>query len=580
MNTKSIVAVFLAVLGGVAVGWFGRSKMHPESVSTSAGSSLAAGRRVAFYQSSMHPWIKSEKPGRCTICGMELVPVYEGEAGVSTDSNLITLSSNSISVVGVRTSPVLRGGLLRSLRFAGVIDDDDSRHRILSAYVDGRLDELHVNFTGAEVAAGQPLAKFYSPMLLTAVREYLALSATGGDAPASQAAAQRLRQFGLMESQIQALPSTFGSTNIHVEILAPMAGTVVKRLVYAGQYVKEGEPLFELADFNTMWFKFDAYERDLSWIQPGMPLEIRTPSIPGRVFSSQIHFIDPNLDPGSRSAKVRVELPNPVINQGDSHRRQFLHRTYAEAQVAVTIPDVLLVPRQAVLNPDGHPVVFVDRGAGAYERRTIVVGRAGDLAWEVLGGVSEGDLVVTHGNLLLDSQAQLAQAASGDLGMDTVMAQTPSPSPSPSTADIAPIGRFLVAVDSMRLALASDDLEGFVTKRSQLSQAVPTFASDADRAPWGNVLSQLDGFFALPQPKDLLVARQQFFGLSAVILEAVAQARKQDSALARIRIFECPMTDGAFPGAPKKAKWFQWSGPLRNPWFGERMATCGAEVKP
>ncbi len=577
MNTKSIVAVFLAVLGGVAVGWFGRSKMQPETTSTSEGSSLTASRRVAFYQSSMHPWIKSEKPGRCTICGMELVPVYEGETGVASDSNLITLSSNSISVVGVRTSPVLRGGLLRSLRFAGVIDDDDSRHRILSAYVDGRLDELHVNFTGAEVAAGQPLAKFYSPMLLTAVREYLALSATGGDALAGQAAAQRLRQFGLMESQIQALPKAFGSTNIHVEILAPIAGTVVKRQVYAGQFVKEGEPLFEIADFNTMWFKFDAYERDLSWIQPGMPLEIRTPSVPGRVFSSQIHFIDPNLDPGSRSAKVRVELPNPVINLGASHRRQFLHRTYAEAQVAVTIPDVLLISRQAVLNPDGHPVVFVDRGAGAYERRTIVVGRAGDVAWEVLGGVSEGDLVVSHGNLLMDSQAQLARAASGDLGMETVVSQPPSAAT--ATADLAPIGRFLVAVDSLRLALASDDLQGFVTKRIQLTQAIPTFTSDADRAPWGNVLSQLEDFIALPQPTDLLVARQQFFGLSAVILEAVAQARKQDSALARIRIFECPMTDGAFPGAPKKAKWFQWSGPLRNPWFGERMATCGAEVK-
>lgn len=120
----------------------------------------------------MHPWIKSDQPGRCTICGMNLVAVYKGEKGFDADAGVVTLGSNVIQVIHVQTEEVKRRPLHRTLRVAGVIDDNDTAHRRLSAYADGRIEKLHVNFAGAEVVAGQPLATLYSPALLAAESEH------------------------------------------------------------------------------------------------------------------------------------------------------------------------------------------------------------------------------------------------------------------------------------------------------------------------------------------------------------------------------------------------------------------------
>ena len=150
-----------------------------------------------FYQSPMHPWIKSDQPGNCTICGMKLVPVYEGDKGFDAAGEGITLSSNVINVINVATEEVRKGTLVRTLRVAGTIDGDDRRHRVISAYVGGRIEKLAVNYVGAHVKAGEPLAVLYSPELLTAEREYTALAEKGQTAEGKRwldAAAQRLRR--------------------------------------------------------------------------------------------------------------------------------------------------------------------------------------------------------------------------------------------------------------------------------------------------------------------------------------------------------------------------------------------------
>ncbi|MCW5558775.1 MAG: efflux RND transporter periplasmic adaptor subunit, partial [Verrucomicrobiae bacterium] len=240
--------ILCALLAALAAGWFAGRRSHGSHAS--AGASVPDARRVRFYQSPMHPWIRSDKPGRCTICGMELVPVYEGESGVPVSPDLITLASNSVQVVDVQTALATRKPLLRTLRGAGTLQDDTTRQRVLSAYVEGRLDTLFVNADGAEVVAGEPLALVYSPVLLGAIREHLTLVRDlGAEAALARSSAQRLVQFGLSEPQIARLPETFTATNLHVELPAPMSGTVVKRKVAAGQTVSQGQELFELADY-------------------------------------------------------------------------------------------------------------------------------------------------------------------------------------------------------------------------------------------------------------------------------------------------------------------------------------------
>lgn len=395
---KTISILLLASAMAVA-GWFAGRKDWPGFPRATTPSIETGARKILHYQSAMHPWVKSDKPGKCTICGMDLVPVYEGDKGFAAEAGVVVLPKSSINVLNVRTVPVKLAPLVRTLRFAGNVEDDDTKHRIISAYVPGRIEKLHANYVGMEVQADDPLMEIYSPALLTAEREYVGvLKGFGSSRESVEGARIRLRRMGLSDAEIDALPGKAPGESLS-RILAPISGTVVNKMVYAGQYVEEGRPMLELGDFSTMWLVFRAYEHDLPFIKPGQEAEATTPSLPGRTLRGRVTFIDPNLEEATRSAKVRVELPNPG--------REIRHRLYAEVRVRSEEPDTLQVPRLAVISPGGNPVVFTDAGGGAYERRQVQLGRLGDDAWEVTSGLSEGEQVVVTGNLLIDSQAQL-----------------------------------------------------------------------------------------------------------------------------------------------------------------------------
>ena len=416
--------MLLALLGTAALaaagGWFAADHLRGAHHHAPAAQTEAAGRKVLYYQSSMHPWVKADKPGKCTVCGMDLVPVYEGQKGFALAANTVSLGASAIQAVQVQTVAARKLPLTRTLRVAGTIDDNDAKHRRLSAYVEGRIEKLHINHLGAEVKEGEPLATFYSPMLLNAEREYTLLfrqsqmahsyALTAEHKRLMAAAEQRLSRYGLTTAQIAKLP--FKSETNHLsEILAPVSGTVITREIYEGQFVKEGDKLFELADFFTMWFQFDLYERDFAWVRVGQEVEITVASAPGKKFVAAIAFIDPNLNDMTRSARVRVELQNPLLTVQGKSRRELLHKTYAEAVVKLDTPEVLALPRSAVLHTGDRTVVYVDKGGGAYEQRRVKLGRAGDEHWEILDGVKEGERIVTTGNLLIDGQAQLNSQA-------------------------------------------------------------------------------------------------------------------------------------------------------------------------
>jgi Cu(I)/Ag(I) efflux system membrane fusion protein len=294
---KTFLTILITAALAATGTWFYLKSSASETNAPASGE-----RKVLYYQSAMHPWIKSDKPGRCTICGMELTPVYEGEKGFDDagGENIVALTQNQIQVLHVQTVEAKTRPLVRTLRVAGMIDDNAMRHRALSAYVDGRVDKLHVNFIGAEVTEGQPLAEFYSPTLLQAEREYRQL---GGEL--KQNTGLRLRQMGLTPTQIEALDQKPADA-LTSQILAPISGTVVAQSIYEGQYVATGQQLFEIADFSTMWFMFRAYEQDMPWIKLGQSVTVTTPSLPDKSFVGKIAFIDPNFDEATRSTKVRV----------------------------------------------------------------------------------------------------------------------------------------------------------------------------------------------------------------------------------------------------------------------------------
>ncbi|MBI3882303.1 MAG: efflux RND transporter periplasmic adaptor subunit [Verrucomicrobia bacterium] len=583
MKAKPILLLILVAALAAGGGWlFGRRSHAPPSPVPANGA-----RKILFYQSAMHPWIKSDKPGKCTICGMDLVPVYEGDKGFDATPGLVALNSNSITVIGVQTAEVKRQPLVRSLRVAGTIDDDDTRHRILSAYVDGRIEKLFVNYTGAEVVAGQPLAVLYSPTLFAAEREYLSLLKQAGSAGGSaidltrliEFAAFKLKRLGLTDAQITALP-TKGDADYRTEILAPMTGTVVAREAYEGKYVKEGDKLFEIGDFATMWFKFDLYERDFGWVKPGQRVEITTPALAGQVLTGAVTFVDPNLSEMTRSAKVRVEIPNPLVDDGGAKRRLLRHRLYAEAKVNVEMPESLVTPREAVLSPGGDPIVYVDKGGGAYEQRRVKLGRAGDSHWEILDGLAAGERVVLNGNLLIDAQAQLNTSVSG-AARDHGTTATNPPGAASAVAlaepEHAAALEFLKFVATISDALAADEVAKFNELAAASHTAMEKLTKTAGAGESFKLsVGRIQATGHLAKADDLAAARKEFYPLSMAAVELARLARGPAAAL---KIFECPMTKDIFPGAPAKAQWLQFDATKRNPYMGKRMLDCGTEVK-
>ncbi len=588
---KALMLVGIVAMAA-AGGWFAARKFnHASSVQPTGG------RKIAYYQSPMHPWITSKAPGRCTICGMNLEPVFEGERGFAADEGVVMLGSNSIQAINVESVVVTNRPLIRTLRVAGVIEGNESAQRRLSAYAEGRVEKLLVNYVGAEVTAGQPLAVFYSPSLLAAESEYLVvanqkLSGAVSDSFQEErgrmlaAASQRLKRLGYSDAQIAALARK-DAADARTEVLAPMTGTVVARNVYEGQYVKEGDLLFEISDFSTMWFQFEAYERDLSWLKNGLTVDVTTAALPGRIFSAPIRFIDPNLNEMTRSARVRVELPNPLVEENGRKQRRLLRKMFAEGAVKIETPNVLVVPRSAVLSA-GAPVVYVDLGGGAYEQRQVRLGRVGDEDREVLEGVVAGERVVTTGNLIIDAQAQL-NTLTGKMKGSAAKVPTQSQGAATNSQGLVPPGlneaqqqiarEFLQLTSDLGNALAGDDLNRYNEIASRVHAVIPkvidSFGPVKSMRP---ALLKIEEMGHLEKAKDLAAARKAFLPFSMSAVELARQLRTTEP-FKGTRVFNCPMVNRAIPGAAKNGQWIQLQPPLRNPFFGAEMIDCGTEVK-
>lgn len=594
MNTSRLspIAVFVAgLLAGVgAVGlWSALAPAKTDPGATPAAADASGQRKIRFYQSPMHPWIRSDKPGRCTICGMELTPVYEGEAGMSAGGPTVVLGTNAIQLIHLETSEVAQGPIQRRLRLSGTLDDNDIRHRVISATVAGRIERLSVNTVGQDIRAGEPLLTIYSPSLLTAEREYVALtkqnghdgnSATAGMAPIIAAARQRLIQMGLSPSQIDALKDKPAGT-ITSELRVPADGTVVIKQVYEGQYVSEGERLFETADFSTMWVQLNAYESDRAWLRVGQPARITTPSWNGGVITGRVSFIDPNFDLMTRSSRVRIEVPNPVVETEQGPRRRLLHRVTVMGEIDSTAAG-LSVPRSAVLWNGRDAWVYLSQGGGAFEARKVRIGRTGDLRAEVIEGLKAGDRVVTQAAFLLDAQSQLQSGHAGG---------SSEPEPPPMSGKRgqapAPLSEFLRHSAELAEALASDRLDGFQAALNTFPLRLETlkgWATDPANAVPDALRSSITAA-AVPAtktasagPATLAEARKWFLDQSRISVELARWAHRQGWA-PPVRVFECPMVDRAIPSAPKRAQWLQIRPEVRNPFFGAEMLDCGLELK-
>lgn len=413
-SRKLAVAMLMIAIGALAVSGFVVA-VHGNLPLVAHGNSAGArGNPATKYTCPMHPSVVSDRPGTCSICGMALVAQQTtSEEHASADMN-VQLTPEQRVLANVMTTKVAYREFSTDIMAAAKVSWDERRLTKVSSRIAGRIEQLHIDFTGAHVAAGQPLLDIYSPDLVAAQKEYL-LAVEGAEKtqesplPDSQAmmeglrdaARTRLKLWGLTNAQIAELGRTRQPKTV-LTIFSSVSGTVTEKLVTAGQYVTEGAPLFTVAPLSSVWIEAELYESEIGQVAVGELATVVAEAYPGREFHGRLAYIDPVVNPEARTVKVRIDLPNP----GDLLKPEM----FVKVALRGRVQKLLAIPEGAAVITGDRVLAWVETVPGNFEPSAVTLGRKDNGFYEVLSGLSEGETVAASGGFLLDSESQLKAA--------------------------------------------------------------------------------------------------------------------------------------------------------------------------
>jgi membrane fusion protein, copper/silver efflux system len=322
--------------------------------------------------------------------------------------------------IGLQTAVVQHHMIRRELMAVARVDEPETQLASISSRIGGRIDKLHVDFTGQPVRRGQPIAEIYSPEILTSAEEYkLAIEnrkrlagsaepqAISGADELIAASRRRLELWGLTPQQIDTIP-TSDKPQIDLTIYSPASGIVTERKVTQGQYVNAGDVLYTVTDLSRIWVKADIYEADLPQVHVGQAVEITSESAPGTKLRGQVGFLEPMVNAQTRTTIARIEVSNPGMRLRPG--------MFVQVRFAMSGQHSLAVPRSAVVDTGTRKLVYVAKGNGVFEAHEVQLGPLADDYYPVSTGLREGDRIVTEGNFLLDSQTRISGGMSGMFG--------------------------------------------------------------------------------------------------------------------------------------------------------------------
>lgn len=558
-NKKNLTIVILGCLffGGLA-GWLIRGTGdHPDH------EHFHVAEDGTIYTCSMHPQIRQNEPGQCPLCGMALTPVSSNSGNSSP--YVLEMTPEAMALSNVQLTRVKSGAGSGKLSLTGKIQVNEQRVKSLTANYSGRVDRLFVNFTGQEVRRGEKLATLYSPDLVNAQKELLETAKIKDRQPALyQASKEKMKLWKISDEQIARIENS-GQVQTQFDVYADVAGVVIARNVAVGDFVNRGTALFEIVDLSSVWVILDAYESDLGAIRKGDDLNFQVSSYPGREFKAKVSYIDPVLNPDTRTVGIRAEAVNRNF---ELKPEMFVSASIATSQSSQS---GLMIPKTAILWTGPRSVVYVQVGtkeSPAFEMREIELGpRVGD-DYLVLSGVEEGEQVVSNGVFAVDAAAQLSGNYSMMLRPEVKSLEVPEAFKTQLTAFMKayfPIKNALVksdaketqkTIDPAKVSLAKVDMKLLGGKAHDI---------------WMDLLKPMQGSLdKIAQTSDVEEQRKHFETLSDNLIEAVEYFGVVENTIYRQY---CPM---AF--RDKGAYWLSAEKEIRNPYFGDKMLTCG-EVK-
>jgi Cu(I)/Ag(I) efflux system membrane fusion protein len=374
-----------------------------EKRSEASPATPAGDRRILYYRNPMGLPDISPVPKKDPM-GMDYIAVYDDE--MTGPAGTVRIAPEKVQRAGVRTDVVTRRDLVRTVRAVGAVMPDESRLAVLTTKFEGFVEELFVPITGAEVRAGQPLMRVWieSREILQKQSDLLIGLRGAGQRPGETERAERnLRLFGIPDQVIQDIRRT-GDPVRSIVITASTSGTVMEKPALKGMRFSAGDTLFKLADLSTVWVIAQIAERDLHAIQVGQRARITFRATPEDEFGGRVTFVYPELNPATRTASVRIEVPN--------RDRRIKLGQYADVTFDAALSDqpVVAIPESAIIDSGSRRVAFVVRGDGVFEPRDLVLGRRGTGFVEVRGGISDGERIVVTGNFLIDAESNLRAA--------------------------------------------------------------------------------------------------------------------------------------------------------------------------
>ena len=579
-----IVAAFLLGLHLGGRGATGEESASADAGQATAGDAGAEAKAPTIWTCSMHPQIRSDHPGKCPICGMDLVPLRSVEGQNDEEhQDRVVLSERSKTLAKINTTEVVRAEASPvEIRLLGRFDYDERRVKTVTSWTSGRIDRLHVAVTGQRIGRGQVIATLYSPEIYTAQQDLIQAGrqvkqlsegtpvARNAARSALEATRQRLRLLGVPDSEIAGMEKATGPFR-HVPIRSEFGGTVIDRMVDEGAYVNPGTGIYRIADLSVLWLQLDAYERDLAYISKGQEVDVTVNAFPEDSFSGKVAFIDPVLNTKTRTTQVRVEVPN---RDGRLQPGMF-----AEAVVEASHGSgglrPLVIPASAPLFTGRRSIVYVavpSTDRPTYEVREVRLGAKTGNVYPVVAGLTEGERVVTKGAFTLDADLQIQGGESMMSRADDTTAEAPAqaiPVDPEFTSSLAPlVGSYL----NLAERLAADDLTAAqVAARAMERETgrVHQPSSSEARQAWQTIADALTQHaHHAASVAEIDDVRAAFEHLSMQVIELL---RRFGNPLGQpLRLVHCPM---AFDN--RGADWVQRGAEVDNPYFGAAMPHCG-----
>ncbi len=399
----------LLILAGAVVGLIvGGIVFHRGQPGT-----MTASRKILYYRDPMNPQNTSPTPKKAPD-GMDYVPVYEEQTGPLAEGKGVHIDPSVVQNIGVVSQKVEKHNLINIIRTSGNVDFDQRKIYSVNARVMGWVEELYANYTGQPILRGQRMFELYSPDLTNTQQEYLQAMNTWqamkekGDAGQEDSliwisARQRLLNWGVSQNDIDKLDADKKPLKT-MEIVSPVDGLIMEKMVIKGQNIMAGMELYKIADLSNVWVLASVYQSELPWVKTGQSANVELSYIPGKSFPGRVTFISPMLDMETRTAQVRIEVANTPA---------FDIKPGMFATVTIKSPAVfnaVAVPEEAIIHSGERDIVVIDLGNGYFEPRAVKLGVYADGYVQVLGSIQEGELVVVSSQFLIDSESNLKAA--------------------------------------------------------------------------------------------------------------------------------------------------------------------------